>query len=185
MAPLSTILLLISTVPIASPVGARRPITLVYDFEGQQAEEGVLRAVQAELAETWNASQFQFEWRYYQSLSAGEMFSDLVVMHFVGDRRAPLPKPVNDDEPASKALANTTVVDGRIQPFSKVFCDKVQRMIFPAESLIFGRALGRVLSHEMYRFLNQTKHHSKTGLAQRALWSAQLIAPEFRSSSFH
>ena len=184
MAPLSTVLLLISTVPIASPVGARRPITLVYDFEGQQAEEGVLRAFQAELAETWKASRFQFEWRNYQSLSAGEMFSDLVGVHFVGDCRASVPKPVNDDEPATRALAYT-VVDGRIQPFGKVFCDEVQRMIFPAEGSIFGRALGRVLSHEMYHILNQTKHHSKTGLAQRALWSAQLIAPEFRFSSFH
>ena len=44
---------------------------------------------------------------------------------------------------------------------------------------LYGQALGRVLSHELYHILNQTKEHEAEGIARKSLSGHQLIAPKF------
>ena len=44
-------------------------------------------------------------------------------------------------------------------------------------SLMFGRALGRVLAHEMYHVLAHTAKHGRTGVTKGALSARELTAP--------
>ena len=44
---------------------------------------------------------------------------------------------------------------------------------------LFGRALGRILSHELYHVLAQTSHHASCGVAKSAFSVADLLADEF------
>jgi hypothetical protein len=47
---------------------------------------------------------------------------------------------------------------------------------FGKSDLLLGRALGRVLAHEVYHILAKTTGHGRAGVAKSALSGRQLIA---------
>jgi hypothetical protein len=85
-------------------------------------------------------------------------------------------------------MAFTYSTDGRVQPFSEVACDKVTSAVrsamaggdFAKSDLLLGRALGRVMAHEVMHILSKSGTHGHTGVAKAALSGSQLIAPELR-----
>ena len=78
-------------------------------------------------------------------------------------------------------------MNGEVQPFSSVLCDQVERSVRSAmkpsqrksADKLYGQALGRVLSHELYHVLNHTRENETMGLAKKSLTGQQLIAPKF------
>jgi hypothetical protein len=172
-----------------------KKLTLLVAFDQSDAQPEVVAAMQSELAEIWRTEHVKLDWRPIESVRLGESFEDLVVVHFKGschvrqnewlashafliDERGP-----QDSEP----FAYSSTVDGHVQPFSSVLCERVERSVENAlrpdqrksADSLFGRALGRVLSHELYHILNQTRQHELHGLAKRSLSGEQLIAPNF------
>jgi hypothetical protein len=85
-------------------------------------------------------------------------------------------------------MAFTYSTDGVVQPFGEVACDKVTSAVRSAMSggdfanadVLLGRALGRVLAHEVVHMLSKSGAHGRTGVARPALSGSQLIAPELR-----
>ncbi len=83
-------------------------------------------------------------------------------------------------------LAFTHSSDGMVLPFAEVACDKVRSSVNSAlwgaqrknSAMLFGRALGRVLAHEIYHVRAKTTHHSSRGVAKNRLSGAQLIADD-------
>ena len=75
---------------------------------------------------------------------------------------------------AVRDLASTHVSDGAILPYVDVYCSRVARMLpieterhaFFARLEALGRALGRVIAHELYHIFGQTQKHGRWGLAQ-------------------
>jgi hypothetical protein len=183
----------ITRVPMPDPV-VKKSVTLIYSFEGQTPSPGVVSALKSELDDNWRSSRIEFQWRAYDAMIFGETYADLVVVHFRGNcqdspagaassKRPPDISPFRD-----AALASSPVVDRVIQPFSIVYCDRVQSLVLPEVERrgknveagpLLGRALGRVLSHELYHILHQTRQHEKSGLAKSRLTGAQLIADGF------
>jgi hypothetical protein len=51
---------------------------------------------------------------------------------------------------------------------------------FARADLLMGRALGRVLAHEVVHILTKSGAHGHDGVAKTALSGTQLIAPELR-----
>jgi hypothetical protein len=81
-------------------------------------------------------------------------------------------------------LAFTFTTDGRILPFGEVKCDRLRESIktamagsdFAQGNQLLGRAMGRVLAHELYHMIARTKGHGKGGVAKESLSARQLIA---------
>jgi hypothetical protein len=183
----------LSTSSFAAQAEKTKPaktVTLVVAFEGGQAQPEVVAALKSELAEIWRGEAVKLDWRPVESVQPGDTFSDLVMVHFKGDCHLHPLQPFLIDErgPQGSALAYSPTVDGEVQPFSSVLCDRIERSVQSAmkpnqrktASKLYGRALGRVLSHELYHILNQTREHEEQGLAKRSLTGQQLIAPKFR-----
>jgi hypothetical protein len=114
----------------------------------------------------------------------------IVSVHLHGDcvdwSTAPLPS-------GEFRLAHVTRVDADIQPFVHIDCGAVAGYL--AETLhfergvranrIWGRALARVLAHELYHFLIGTAHHqAQTGLFSRIMSRHTLTCtrPHFTSN---
>ncbi|HEY3744232.1 MAG TPA: hypothetical protein VGL53_30515 [Bryobacteraceae bacterium] len=173
-----------------------KTVTLVVAFDESKAEPQVVAALQSELAEIWRSESVKLDWRPIESIHPGDSFEDLVVVHFKGDCRV---RPdewlashaflIDERGPQSPGpFAYSSTVDGHVQPFSSVLCNRVERSVESAMQVdqrrfaesLFGRALGRVLSHELYHILNQTRQHQHQGLAKASLTGEQLIAPHFR-----
>lgn len=84
-------------------------------------------------------------------------------------------------------LASTAVADGRILPFSSVDCGAVNR--FLADSLaaladsrrerVYGRALARLLAHEIYHVITKSMEHAPTGIAKARVTPEDLIGEHF------
>jgi hypothetical protein len=119
--------------------------------------------------------------RLYADLLPNEQFANLVVIDLKGRCRV-------DARPAERlyagALAFTHRSDGEILPFVDVLCDQLRNAIRPHMSgdhlrrteVVVGRALGRVIAHELYHILGRTCGHGEKGVANDTLSGEQLLA---------
>jgi hypothetical protein len=82
-------------------------------------------------------------------------------------------------------LAEASVSGGRVLPYFTVDCIHVIRTLTPMlqplsppmRQTIFGRALARVIAHEIYHILAETTGHEDAGLAKAKLTFLDLTAP--------
>lgn len=116
-----------------------------------------------------------------RSAAASQEFTDLVMFRMKG-RCEMDAMPALLDERGPFAWAFTA--DGNVLPFGEVKCDRVRESIktvfrpsdYRKADELFGRALGRVVAHELYHMLANTTKHSKTGVAKHAFSAQQLVA---------
>jgi cytochrome c553 len=85
-------------------------------------------------------------------------------------------------------LGQTHVSGGEIISFADVFCDAIRASIATRLSvisaggrdLLYGRAVGRVVAHELYHILTGEKHHGSGGVAQAHFSTEELLAEDLR-----
>src|SRR5450759_1447498 len=148
------------------------PITLYTQFE-QAPPEGVLDALQDEVESIMAPIGLRFQWRDLGKAGGHEVSAELAVVTFKGrcDTAAPLTRSRFEG-----ALGWTHVSDGQILPFTDVSCDRVREFVqtgllaFRAEDREekYGRALGRVLAHELYHIFANTMRHGSFGVAKQS-----------------
>lgn len=162
--------------PLSAP-----DLTVVLDFKGffnQTAIAGMKREASDILATTG----MRLDWRD-ASTAADASFGDLVVFTFRGDCTVELeaaPPLYNELGP----LAITRTANGTIQPFGEVDCGSIAASVrsvmwggdFARKDELLGRALGRVLTHELVHMLTKSGEHSREGVQRPALSGKQLIA---------
>ena len=140
--------------PREAPVA---PITLYTQFQ-QDPPKAVLEAIQAELESIMSPMGLNFLWRSLSAASGSEVSVELAVVHFKGTCNVTSHEPHN---PGPGALGRTYVSDGSILPFVDVDCDRIGSFVQQGLMALdrdgregaFGRAVGRVLAHEMYHIL--------------------------------
>jgi hypothetical protein len=158
-------------------------ITIVLDFQGPRSEQSVAE-MKREFAGIMKDSTLRFDFRW-RSQASQEALTDLVLVRFTGKC---VLEPVGYLYDERGPMAFTYSTDGIVQPFSEVACDKVTSAVrsamagsdFANADVLLGRALGRVLAHEVVHMLSKSGAHGRTGVAKTALSGSQLIAPELR-----
>jgi hypothetical protein len=160
------------------------PIALYTSFQ-QQPPPAVLEALQDEVESIMFSTGLKFEWRTLSGVQGNEVSVELAVLTFKG--RCDVQGLINRGSHAG-ALGWTHVSDGVILPFSDVDCDGIRKFlqkgliaIQPAErAAAYGRAIGRVLAHELYHIFADTKQHASYGIAKEAYSSQDLLSASFR-----
>jgi len=84
-------------------------------------------------------------------------------------------------------LAYTVEDHGKILPFITVDCAALRKTLASdlgrepraRRDVLYGRAMGRLIAHEMYHIESQTREHSKHGVAEAAVSSRELVAERF------
>jgi len=157
-------------------------LTILFQFDGPHSDKSV-QEMQRELGSIMKESGLQIDWRDRGRMARSESFPNLVVVNFRGKcRMDPIPFLYDERGP----LAFTYGADGTVLPFSEIECDKIRSTLHSAmwggdygrSDLLFGRALARVLAHELYHVLAGTRAHPGTGVARHALSGSQLISDE-------
>lgn len=156
------------------------PLTVVVDSE-KPIPSSALLELQNELDQLLSQGQRRVEWKLRSQMKAGEEASDLIVVRFRGSCRMET-APILLDERGPLAFTHTS--DGEVLPFSEVLCDKVKAAARSAMhggqlregDKLMGRAMARVLAHEIWHITGNTHSHGKSGVASRGLTGAQLIA---------
>lgn len=177
---------------IALPIAAKPPstgadVTVIVNFKNSFSAPAV-RFMQREVEQILKATGVSLDWR--TRAEAGDAtFNDLVVMTFKGTCVFN-PMPVVYDELGPYAITRTT--GGEVQPFGEVDCDHVVSSLhtamagddFAKADMLLGRALGRVVAHELVHMLTKSKQHGREGVEKAALSARQLIAESLPLSTF-
>jgi len=172
---------LVAVAALFATVASAEGITIVLDFDGPHSEQTV-KEMKREFEGIVKGTPLQVGWRTREQ-AQHEAAANLMVVRFKG-KCVIEPVPFLYDERGPMAFAYST--DGVVQPFSEVACDKVTTAVrsamfggdYAKADLLLGRALGRVLAHEVVHMLSGSGEHGHEGVARRSLSGNQLIAPE-------
>jgi len=149
------------------------PVTLYTQFQ-QDPTPSLLASMQEELEIIMTPAGLHFDWHPLAD-AGGRVSSQLAVIHFMGACNAAGLRP---DAGYPGPLGWTHLSDGEILPFIDVDCGGIR--LFLQHDLIavpaaereetFGRAVARVMAHELYHLLANTQAHRDRGIA-KAIYS--------------
>lgn len=158
-------------------------LTIIMNFE-RPFSATALREMQHEFERIMPPAA-KIGWRMLGDIKNGERFDQVVVSKFDGSCEVG-----GTTRSARKLgrLANTYTVRSALLPFSEVDCDAISALLssqFSPESLfylqiLFGRAMGRVLAHEVYHIELNTQVHNAGGIAKQVLAASELFGPELQ-----
>jgi hypothetical protein len=159
------------------------PVTLYTQFQ-KDPTAPLLASMQDELEVIMTPAGVHFDWHPLAD-AGGRVSSQLAVIHFKGACNAADLRP---DPGYPGPLGWTHVSDGEILPFIDVNCDGIR--LFVQHDLIampaaereetFGRAVARVIAHELYHLLANTKAHSGSGIGKAAYSVGDLLSKIFQ-----
>lgn len=174
--------------PLGAQVNKEPPdLTVILDFKGPHSPTSV-KEMEREAGRILKSSGFRLGWGVLGQ-DPNATYNDLVVFTFRGSCEF-VPAPPRNDELGPYAL--TRMTDGEVLPFGEVDCDRVDRAVRNAMSAgdfargdeLVGRAMGRVLAHEMVHMMTKSVQHATEGVQRSALSGKQLIEPVLPLSLF-
>jgi hypothetical protein len=157
----------------------------VYLMNGEATTPVTLETLRGEVEELLQPSNIPLSWHDGQ----GSVNGRLAVIRIQGSCHAEAPLPLaltNAGHEDPEALGKTHVSNGVVLPFADIRCEELRRFIqsslrsannAEAREQMLGRALARVIAHELYHILLRTRAHGKSGIARATQTAAQLIAP--------
>ena len=155
-------------------------LTVLLDIE-QKHSQRALDEMRRELSKVFKPTNLNIAVRLRQETKPDEMFNDVVMVKLKGTCKMQNLAPLMDER---GPFAFTHTVDGKILPFSEVACDHIARSIGQAmlgdemrdRDRLFGRALARVMAHEIVHMVGKCSDHSHAGVFRHALSDRQLLA---------
>jgi len=181
-------LLLTSAFVAGSEPGSvvRSALVEVYLKAAERSSSAALDEMKVEVVSLMETAGVGVEWRKSNEetpVSRG----DLVVVTLRGTCQAPPRNLPIQRLKSLPPLAASSVVDGRILPFVSVNCNALSHFVGPLLSnhssgqrdFVYGRAMARLLAHELYHVLVQTRDHTETGIAESKVSSGELLAEHF------
>ena len=164
-------------------VACAADITVVVDFDGPHSEKSV-QQMKRETEEIFKPAGLHIDWRARTEVGR-EWYENLVLVHFKG-KCVLEPVAMLYDERGPYAFAYNS--DGDVLPFSEVECEPVAASVhsamdgddFARPDYLMGRALGRVLAHELVHILTKSAAHGHDGVTQATLTGRELIGAPLR-----
>ena len=174
--------------PTAAVPNARK-ITVLLDFEKPHSHVP-LKAMQTELQSILAGAGVDLDLQIKDELPAAPQFGDLLIFKMTGHcstEQLPIGAILDERGP----LAWTYASEGEMLSFGGVQCDRVRlslRRLFGPEaadmySSLYGKALARVVAHEMYHMLANSPAHTKDGVSKSSLSPRELAQSPLHFSS--
>ncbi len=163
------------------------PVTVLVQFEDGYSQ-AVYESLRQELTTILTNAGLGLSLRDFKEGTALDEAGGLVVIKFQGVCKIDsLPSMSQEDR---SPLAKTHSSHGELLPFAVVACDRVRDAVrrvlrggmHKQADALYGRALARVLAHELYHILGKTSKHSTGGVARASLSGSDLIVDKL---SFH
>ena len=183
--------LLLCLLPAALPafgghqVTSLAPIVLYAQFQQEPPPPRVFDALKAELDSVMAPTDLRFTWRTVAANLGNEASVELAVITFNGMCDVAGLTPHNSK---SGPLGWTHISDAAILPYAGIDCQAIRSFIqkqllaLPADKReeTYGRALARVVAHELYHIFANTTKHGARGLGKPAFSVEELLSPTFR-----
>jgi hypothetical protein len=169
-------------------VNAQMRTLAVYQSAAQHIDSITLHELQKEVQRVLDPAAIHVAWRQTSERGMAEQLDKLAVASFEGDCSVAELPPLFPTSRLAGMLADTVVgKDGQVQPFFRVDCSRIirnlrpslDRLNVPMRSVMVGRALGRVVAHEIYHIVAETAVHAEAGVAKPSFSPEDLIAERF------
>jgi hypothetical protein len=165
------------------------PIAIYMSFDGAHSVQAV-DAMKHEVERLTKSGGFVLHWRSLDAPREAETFSDLMVVRFHGKCNMEGIQLLFSElgpEGEGGPLGSTRISDHQVLPFSELECDRIRRSIAPLtlgnspeeREALLGRALGRVLAHELFHVFASTDKHGHEGVAKTTYSRNDLTAERF------
>lgn len=165
------------------------PIAIYMSFDGAHSGQAV-EAMEREVQSLTKSSGFVLQWRSLDAPRETETFSDLMVVRFHGKCNMEGVQLLFSElgpEMEGGALGSTRTSDHQVLPFSELECDRIRRSIAPLtlgnspeeREALLGRAMGRVLAHELFHVFAGTEKHGHEGVSKTSYSRNDLTAERF------
>lgn len=169
--------------PAAAANLASPSVAIYYSFDLPPSLAAV-GAMKAETAKIFDPALISIDWRALGP-HGGESAGELIVVRFRGSCSDGIWSAENHASAVTGGfpLADSKTVNGQVLPFADIDCGALetylsgQHFAQPAESL--GKAMARVLSHEIYHILTDSPAHARTGIARAEHSRDDLTASAF------
>jgi hypothetical protein len=166
---------------------------VVYVNAGTNQGAPPLAFMREEANSLMQSAGYSIEWRDAKAPGIAVDAPNVVLVKLAGSCTVPMSPipgvaPPDDNQPS---LASTAVQDGTVLPFSRIECTQLTRMLSgmfgreaPARrTYLYGRAMGRLLAHELYHILAQTRDHAAAGVGKPCFTASDLITDRFEFES--
>jgi len=161
----------------------------VYSRNATTLDSLTQHSLNDELTRLLSPADIQVVWRT-QNREQREETGRLVVGSFDGDCSVENLPTYTSPLAKTATLAESSMSGGRVIPYFTVDCARVIRTLSPTlehlsvpfRSAVLGRALARVIAHEIYHIVADTIDHEESGLSKAQLSLEDLIATKFSLS---
>lgn len=176
---------------LAAPgaVSDQDSVTVLLDYE-QTHSDVSLAVMKRELTSIMTNAGMSVDLRLRDEVAANAQFRRLVLFKMKGAcTMNALPIAALSDERGP--LAMTYSSDGQLLPFGEIECDRVRESLQrtlgrgnpKGSQAAYGTALARVMAHEMYHMIANSKTHAKNGITQEGLSSRDLLSSKLPFSA--
>ncbi len=173
------VLLMLSAIALRGQTEEPTDALTIYTRFAHPPSSLSLDSMKAELDAVMVPFHFRFYWRPLENVTGHEVVAEVMVVTFKGVCRIDTLPPWGSPP---GTLGWTHIADGVILPFADVDCDQIRELMASTlatssplqREVLMGRAMARVLAHEMYHFLAHTTKHASSGLAKAHYTGADL-----------
>ena len=164
---------------------AQTPALVVYPGHAENLDSLANHSLEQELKRLVAPAGVPLKWRSNADRTqTHEEMGRIIVGKFEGNCSVETVSRALVASPAKLTLAEASIYRGRVLPYFTVDCNHVVRTLAPMlqplsppmRQAIFGRALARVIAHEIYHILAETTGHEDAGLAKAKLTFHDLTA---------
>jgi hypothetical protein len=143
-------------------------------------------SMRKDLAEIMRTAALDVSWRDIKTRNTAETYEQMIVVQLRGSCQAG--GSTSQSTVKVESLATSAVSGEAILPFVDLYCDRVSSLVQPViarepayrANLLLGRAMARVLAHELYHILAQVQHHRETGLAKSNFGVREILSSSFQ-----
>ena len=155
-------------------------------YVASRAAPSTLPYARREAESLMQSAGYNIDWR-----ASGDPHADsanLVLVELTGDCAAPTaPQASSARVDFGRSLATTAVQDGAVIPFTRVDCSALRDVVGSAldreaparRAFLLGRAMGRLIAHELYHALARTREHAAAGIGKPCFSAADLLSERF------
>jgi hypothetical protein len=170
----------------AEPVSSADRTVVVYLKAGTSAKpDGTVSYMQRELATLMQTAGYKVEWKTPGVSSQTE--SAIAVVELRGACHAPAANASVKPVEKGASLASTAVDGEQILPFSWINCETLTEMLAPSlanvdpgrKDFLYGRAMGRLLAHELYHMLVNKRGHAASGVGKASFSAGDVLSERF------
>lgn len=172
-----------------APGGVTR-VGVFLEFD-RNPSPSTLLAMQSEVGAVLAQTGARFSWLMLNAGSAEETFDALAVLRFKGSCNAGewrAPAGVSRPDRNRTSLGYTDVSSAGVTGYTHVECGEIRSCVEellgtygPRErEEVFGRAMGRVVAHELYHILGSTTGHAHSGIAKALQTPFDLVRRDFQ-----